>query len=219
MSEMKKVKTIFLDYDGTLHNSIGIYGPAFRKAYAYLVEKELAHERAWQDHEISVWLGYSPKEMWQAFMPSLIENERVKASQIISDEMHALIESGTPLLYSGALETLDYLKNKGYKLVFISNCKEKYMRSHTKKFSLDHYFDTMVCSEIFKYEPKYKILEKIRPQYPEEMVIVGDRFQDMEAGYKNGIHTIGCLYGFGAEEELSASEIKINSIQDLKVIF
>ncbi len=218
MSELKNVKTVFLDYDGTLHNSIGIYGPAFRKAYAYLVEKGLAPKREWQDHEIAVWLGYSPKEMWQAFMPNLIESERMKASQIIGDEMHSLIETGMPLLYPGALETLQYLKEKGYKLVFISNCRENYMASHTRKFNLDRYFDNMYCSELFEYEPKYEIIKKIKSQFPEEMVIVGDRFQDMEAGYKNGLYTVGCNYGFGANDELADAGVKINSIEELKEI-
>ena len=34
----KKINIIF-DYDGTLHNSIKIYGPAFRKAYEYLIKE------------------------------------------------------------------------------------------------------------------------------------------------------------------------------------
>lgn len=218
MSELKNVKTVFLDYDGTLHNSIGLYGPAFRKAYAYLIDKGLAPEREWQDHEITVWLGYSPREMWQTFMPQLVEKERLIASQIIGDTMHSLIESGKPMLYSGAIETLDYLKSKGYKLVFISNCREQYMISHTKKFNLERYFDNMFCSELFAYEPKYEILKKIKSQFPEEMVIVGDRFQDMEAGYKNGLHTVGCEYGFGTKDELADAEFKIGVIEELKLI-
>ncbi len=218
MPKLKNVKTVFLDYDGTLHNSIGIYGPAFRKAYDYLINKGLAPERKWQDHEITIWLGYSPKEMWESFMPQLIENERVKASQIISDTMHSLIESGEPILYKGALETLDYLKSKGYKLVFISNCREQYMICHTKKFNLEHYFDTMICSELYDYEPKHEIVRKIRSQFPGEMVIVGDRLQDMEAGYENGIHTVGCEYGFGSKDELADAEFRISTIEELKMI-
>ncbi|MBE0451546.1 MAG: HAD family hydrolase [Clostridia bacterium] len=218
MSELKNVKTIFLDYDGTLHNSIGIYGPAFRKAYEYLVTSGLAPNREWRDHEISKWLGYSPREMWQAFMPDLATDERTRASQIISDEMQIMIESGRPLLYDGALETLQYLKDKGYKLVFISNCRERYMESHNKTFSLDRYFENMYCSESYDYAPKYEIFKRLRPQFPEEMVIIGDRFQDMEVGYENGIHTVACTYGFGTDEELSGAEHKIDSIEALRSI-
>jgi len=37
-----EVRTIFLDYDGTLHDSLKIYARAFKKAYAYLVKEGLA---------------------------------------------------------------------------------------------------------------------------------------------------------------------------------
>lgn len=30
------VKTIIFDYDGTIHNTLGIYEPAFREAYQWL---------------------------------------------------------------------------------------------------------------------------------------------------------------------------------------
>ena len=33
------VKTIIFDYDGTIHNTLGIYEPAFREAYQWLAEQ------------------------------------------------------------------------------------------------------------------------------------------------------------------------------------
>lgn len=66
-----KIKTVSFDYDGTLHNSIKIYGPAFRKTYTYLVEQGFVDQRDWSDREISYWLGFNPQEMWKTLMPSL----------------------------------------------------------------------------------------------------------------------------------------------------
>ena len=39
------MKGVIFDYDGTLHESIRIYAPAFHKAYEYLVEKGHAPQR------------------------------------------------------------------------------------------------------------------------------------------------------------------------------
>lgn len=211
-----KIKTIFFDYDGTLHNSIKIYGPAFRKVYMYLVDQGFAQQREWTDREISYWLGFNPKEMWEKFMPGLDEGIRNKCSQIIGEEMKSLIEKGKPELYEGAIDTINYLKNRGYRLVFISNCKLSYKNAHRILFNLEDYFEDLACSEEYNFIPKYEILRDIKNKYPHEMVIIGDRFQDIEAGKKNNIFTIGCSYGFSLEGELRDSDLIIDDIRDLK---
>jgi len=211
-----RIRTIFLDYDGTLHNSIKIYGPAFRKSYAYLVDRGLAGAKDWSDKEISYWLGFSPPQMWASFMPHLDEDTRRKCSAIVGEEMRSLTEKGQAQLYDGALETLKYLRDKGYQLVFISNCKTAYKNTHTELFNLGDYFRELVCSEEYDFIPKYEVLKAIKQNYQEEMVIVGDRLQDIEAGSKNGIYTIGCSYGFALEGELEEADFIIDDINDLK---
>jgi len=211
----KNIKTIFFDYDGTLHNSIKIYIPAFKKAYAFLVEKGYAESKEWSDKEISYWLGFNPQDMWQNFMPNLSKELREKCSSIIGDEMKAQISQENPVLYEGTLEVLKYLKGKGYHLVFISNCKIYYKKFHSELFKLDRYFESMVCSEEYNFIPKYKILKVIKDKYPEDMVIIGDRRQDIEAGKKNNIYTIGCTYGFAMEKELDEADMLIDNIEAL----
>lgn len=219
MIEFNKVKTMFFDYDGTLHNSIIIYYEAFIKAYSSLVENKLASPRQWRKEEISKWLGFNKKEMWGAFMPELSESVRDKCSQLIGDEMKSQIELGNPKLYEGTLETLQYLKSKDYDLVFLSNCGNNYMSAHKKLFKLDNYFKDFICSEEYGYIPKHEILGKVRSKYSDDMVIVGDRAQDIEAGKVNSIATIGCSYGFAAEGELNNSDMIIKDIRDLTKYF
>lgn len=219
MGSLENIKTIFLDYDGTLHNSIFIYAPAFRKAYSYLVELGLAKEKYWSEEEISYWLGFNPAEMWETFMPELSADLRLVCSNMISEEMRSQIEQGNPVLYDGALEILKYLKNKGYHLVFLSNCKVYYMENHKKLFSLEQYFETFLCSEQYNFIPKHEILKSVKASFPEHMVMIGDRTQDMEAGKLNDIITIGCSYGYAREKELDGADIIIQSIKELKSYF
>lgn len=219
MVNFKDVKTIFFDYDGTLHDSMKIYGPAFRKAYSYLVENKLAESKEWSEEEISYWLGYNSLEMWKTFMPNLPKEIRDKCREIVGNEMKFLIEEGKAVLYEGAIETLDYLKNKGYHLVFISNCRRYYRDSHDRLFGLRNYFEDMVCSEEYDFIPKHEILARIKDHYPKKMAIVGDRKHDIEAGRNNNIYTIGCKYGFASEGELENVDIIINNITELKKYF
>jgi len=214
-----RIKTIFFDYDGTLHDSIKIYGPAFRKAYDYLVLQGAAKERNWSDQEISYWLGYNPPTMWAKFMPDVEDDIRKKCSAMIGEEMKSLTEKGYAQLYEGSIETLKYLHEKGYKLVFISNCKIYYRDTHKEIFSLGDYFEDLVCSEEYDFKPKFEVLKDIKNRYKEEMVIIGDRDQDIEAGKKNGIYTIGCSYGFSLKDELEEADLIIDDISELKKYF
>lgn len=215
MKSLENIRTIFFDYDGTLHDSIKIYAPAFQKAYDYLVKEGFAENKKWSDKEISYWLGFNPQEMWSTFMPNLSDKIRHQCSNMIGEEMSLQIEKGKPVLYEGALEMLQYLKSKGYHLVFISNCKTYYKECHCNLFQLDRYFESLVCSEEYNFISKDEILSMIKPKYPEEMVIVGDRKQDIEAGKNNNIYTIGCTYGYALNGELEDANLLIHSIKDL----
>jgi len=217
--KMDNVRTIFLDYDGTLHNSMTIYAPAFRKAYENLVDKGHAEPRSWSEEDISKWIGFNPKEMWERFMPDLSRETRDTSSELIGREMNELIKKGYPKLYENAIDTLEYLKSKGYTLVFLSNCRKEYMENHRKLFSLDKYFDSMICSEEFGFIQKQNILKTVIENYPKERVMVGDRKKDLDAGRASGIFTIGCKYGFGSEEELTGADLLIDDISELKNIF
>lgn len=215
MDYIKDIKTIFFDYDGTLHESIRLYAPAFRKCFEYLVSIGVAEDREWSDEEISVWLGYNKNEMWQAFMPELPDEIKSHAGKIIGYEMGVLTDNGLASLYDGTIEVLSYLKKKGYRLVFLSNCSNQYMNSHRKLFKLDQYFDAYYTAEEFNYIPKHEILSKVIGNYPKECVMVGDRDKDIEAGIKNSITTIGCSYGYGDSSELEAADYMLDDINRL----
>lgn len=215
----KDVRTIFFDYDGCLHDSMMIYGPAFSRAYKYLVEMGMAEPRAWEEAEISRWLGYNCQEMWDAFLPDGDADTKNTCMQIIKEEQKRLIEKGEARLYPGALGVLAYLKEKGYHLVFISNCRKYYMDGHAAAFHLYDYFDELACSEGYGEVQKHEILRRIKERYPMEMAIVGDRRQDMEAGKKNGIYTVGCGYGFSLPGELDGADAVIGNIAELKEYF
>jgi phosphoglycolate phosphatase len=212
------IKTLFFDYDGTLHNSIKIYAPAFRCAYKYLVDQGVAQTRVWEDAEIAKWLGYNKQDMWQLFMPDLDPLIRDEASSLIGKEMNRLIAGGEAELYEGAIDTLSYLKSKGYRLVFISNCSTAYRDAASDMFNLPHYFELMICSEAYGYIPKHEILSNLLDNYPGESIIIGDRYQDIEAGLKNHIKCIGCSYGYGLEGELDEADLVIDDIRELKDI-
>lgn len=211
----KPYQTLFFDFDGTLHESMHIYYPAFLKGYAYLVEQQHAEPRQFKAHEVSKWLGYSSADMWQSFMPHLPESVKATVRSIVGDEMLCLLRSGKGQLYPDVHQTLAQIKAQGYTLVFISNCGKAYMEAAKVAFQLDAYFDDFICSGSYPNLKKSEILSKALPTYKRPMAIIGDRFHDMEAGIRNHMTTFACLYGYGKSEEFTVSTYSLHRFKDI----
>ncbi len=209
------MKGVIFDYDGTLHESIRIYAPAFHRAYEYLVEKGHAPQREWSASEIGRWLGYSSRDMWNEFMPGLDEETVQHCSAMIGEAMLELTACGKARLYEGSLDTLELLKNRGYRLIFLSNCKTNYMNAHIKAFKLDRYFEGFYCTQQYDFAPKHEIFSNILSEHPAVYAVAGDRFQDMEIAKKHHLLSVGCTYGYGEPHELEDADFRISDIREL----
>ena len=175
-----------------------------------------AREQSFTDEEITRWLGYSAQEMWHTFMPELPEDQQMFYSKQIGKFMFERVRNKEAVLYEGAEETLNYLREKGYYLLYLSNCGAEYMNIHTECFRLDHYFSHMYCSGDYDFKPKYEIFNRIKERYPGEYLMVGDRFHDMEIARYHKVYTAGCVYGFGSLEELEEADVLLEDIRDLQ---
>ncbi len=213
-----EVKTLFFDYDGTLHFSEKIYIPAFRRAQEFLIKEGYLGEKDLSDREVTRFLGLVREEMWETYMPRLPKAVQNQAGRIIGGEMGNLIRQGKAELYPGTLDTLQYLKDKGYTLVFLSNCGENYLQNARQAFPLDKVFDAFFTAEGFGYIPKHEILAKVQERFPKQHLMIGDRKKDIDSGVKNHISTIGCNYGYGTKEELREADRRIEDIRELKTL-
>lgn len=216
MIPFEKIKTVVFDYDGTLHNSALSYIKSFQKAYKYLVDKNLAEKREFREEEITCWLGYNSREMWQLFMPRLSEEERNHAAEIIRRETFQIIKNRETSLYEGVPETLNYLKERGYHVLYLSNCRPTYRDIHKEVFQLDRYFEKMYCAGEYQFASKYEIFKEIMKEFPGDYLMAGDRYHDLEVGKYEAVYTAGCSYGFGTPEELAEADILIQDIRELK---
>lgn len=110
-------------------------------------------------------------------------------------------------LYEDIVETLHILKSKGKSLIIATAKPEPLARKILAHYQLSHLFDdivgasydgiistkTQVIAEVFK---RNTILD------PSSVVMIGDRYHDVEGAIQNGIDSIGVLYGYGDQEEL-----------------
>lgn len=183
---------LLFDYDGTLHETMRIYGPAFRMACEDLAARGLIEPRHDSDAEIAAWLGFSTPEMWRRFLPELPQPEKERSSCVIGGEMLRLVRAGQAALYPQAEATLTALKARDHTLILLSNCRCAYLQAHVQTFGLDRFFTACYCCEEF-----------------------GDRFFDLEVAVRHDLPSVGCLYGYGSAEELSAATYRITSLPEL----
>lgn len=206
---------IIFDYDGTIHNSMLTYAPAFRDTMKWLSDSGYISHRTYSDDEISRWLGFNSTDMWGQFHPELDISVREEARRRLGENMAQRVENGEGALYTGAEEMLSELKSSGHTLIFLSNCRVHYMERHRRVFRLDRFFDRFFCCEEFDFIPKYEIFRRFAPQFSGTFLVVGDRFHDIETAVKNDLLSIGCAYGYGKPDELSAASAVVNSISDI----
>ncbi len=202
--------TIIFDYDGTLHNTARLYYSAIRGVCDKLAEDGFAEKKELSERQISRYLGMTPMQMWDDFMPDLPDEVKERASRMAGELMERNIYHDAQL-YDGATELLEQLKANGCRLIILSNSYSSYIDAHRERFGLDRFFDDYFTAEEYGFTPKYKIVPIIMGKYPDrEYALVGDRSSDLEAAKKNGLPFAACLYGFGSELELSGSDAEVD---------
>lgn len=121
-------------------------------------------------------------------------------------------------VYDGVEELVKNLQNRGYKLFLATSKPEIYAKQIMDHFGLSPYFTfiggaTLDESRLKKADVIRYVLEENQIMDMSEVVMVGDRNQDVWGAKQNGIDVIGVLYGYGSREELE--EAGVDAIAEL----
>lgn len=211
-------KTIYFDFDGTLHNTLEIYTASVQKAYDHIQGLTPLPNRMIHKEEAKIWLGMPPKDMWNDFLPELEVEYKNLGSTIVGAEMLKALNEGRGQLYPDTIRVLHELKSKGYNLKIISNCKTIYRNKCMDVFNLSLFIDAFYAAEDYDYKPKYEILAEVECDNS-VLAFIGDKRSDIEVGKYHDLITIGCCYGYGEPSELMNANYKINDIKELLTLF
>ena len=91
-------------------------------------------------------------------------------------------------------------------MMIATNKAEQFAVDQIKYFGLEGYFDAVVGNNHEQTRGSKADFINIAITNlgldKSEMMMVGDRYNDIEAGKLVGLHTVGVLYGYGSEQEI-----------------
>jgi len=130
----------------------------------------------------------------------------------------AALRRGESCLYDGAEETLTTLRERGYDLALFSNASEPYFQAVIEVHGLDRWFSRALSLEhavrrrVARHKPG--MVRHLARGYA-DVVVVGDRIHDIEAGRALGARTIGCRYGFGEPDEFARADWTVGGLREI----
>ena len=193
------MKLIILDFDGTLADTRGLIVLTMQQTI-----QELGLESR-TDDQCAAMIGLPLKQAFTDLIPmtDAMGDCCVDTYRRIFTENNAAY---TIPAFPNVLETLRLLSQKGYTLTIASS------RSHR---SLMEFVVGMDLQQVISYvlgaddvtqakpnpEPVLNTLKKFGCT-PDEALVVGDTWYDIEMGRRAGVRTCGVTYGNGSREEL-----------------
>ncbi len=107
----------------------------------------------------------------------------------------------------GAEQLLAVLKLRGKRLCLATSKPEPYALEILRHFGLHSYFDFVGAAQLDgSVSTKTQVLQHVLVNVkvpPEECLMVGDRFHDVEGAHAVGMKCVGFLAGYGSREELT----------------
>lgn len=113
-------------------------------------------------------------------------------------------------VYDGMEALLSGLQAEGYVLMTATSKPEVAAKRITDHFGLTKYFTfvggaSLDDSRVHKGDVIRYVLESNQIQDLSEVMMVGDRENDIMGAKQNGLESIGVLYGYGSRDELEAA--------------
>lgn len=196
-----RYRYLFFDLDGTLTNpEIGI-----TRSFCYALEHFGMKEE--NRENLRRVIGPPLVTSFQEFYG--FDEEKAEEGTKWYRERYSEIGWKENEVYEGIPEMLERLQEMGYRMILATSKPERYAKLIMKEFDLEKYF-TMLCgaddyttNRRTKEEVVRYALEQNNITDVNEVLMIGDRKYDVEGAGAVGIQTVGVLFGFGGEKELT----------------
>lgn len=190
--------TIFFDLDGTLTNS----EEGITKSVAFAL-KNMGVEDCDNLSSLRKFIG---PPLSVSFAEYFTGDDIAKATAEYR-KRYSVVGWKENHLYDGVTEMLEVLKSHGKKLYVATSKPIEFTEQILALFNIDKYFDGVAADTIsgLRHTKKAVVeyaLTLCAEKDKSKILMVGDRFHDVEGAGALGIKTLGVSYGFGGTDEL-----------------
>lgn len=206
-------KHILFDLDGTLTDpALGI-----TNAVMYALEKFNIHV----DNRASLYKYIGPPLIYSFMNFEGLSEEEARQAVVYYREHYAPIGKFENSVYEGIPELLSTLRNMGKDIVLATSKPEPFSVDILKHFGLFDYFDFVAGSTLDETRTKKEeVIEyAVREHHIDisKAIMIGDREHDIIGAKKNGLKSMGVLYGYGSREELenAGADFIAPSVRDI----
>ena len=194
-------KGLIFDLDGTLLNSLVDIADAVN----FVLEKHGFRTYNFEDYK--QFIGNGIEVLSRKALPQNISEDEF---QMLFDEIkvsYQQCQNTRTAPYKGVLELLEALNKHDFKLAILSNKPNEFVIPTVQRYFPNIHFDIMLGSRVgVERKPNptavFEILNVLKLK-AEDCFFVGDTSTDINTGKNAGMDTIGVLWGFRDEQELS----------------
>ena len=193
------MKLIILDFDGTLADTRGLIVKTMQQTLDALGLEPRT------DDQCAAMIGLPLKQAFTDLLPMTDEmgEQCVETYRRIFNANNALYVIPT---FPNVLETLPQLHEQGYILTIASSRSNRSLREFVNDMHLNEVIPYVLGAEDVVRakphpDPVLQTLETFNCK-PEDALVVGDTWYDIEMGRRAGVRTCGVTYGNGTREEL-----------------
>lgn len=222
--DFKDKELIIVDFDGTLINSI--------PDLALAVNSMLSHYNlpAIEIEKVASFVGNGAEALVRRALTLATNNEGIiadifeEAFQIYLSAYEAVLCKET-YAYPGVVETLDYLNNKGYKMVICTNKPYRFIEAILDGLSIKQYFKCWIGEDSMAEKkpnaaPLLYLCRKMNTAV-EKTIMVGDSKNDILAAQNAEMDSIGLSYGYNYDENIAdyKPSIVVDNFAELQKLF
>lgn len=196
--ETPKYDAVLFDLDGTITDS----GPGIAQSVRHVINT-LGLDTI-DDEQLRKFVGPSLRESFTQHL-HLPDEEIAHAIAVYRDEFTARGMFNNRV-YVGMPNLLKRLKSQGVCLIVATSKATVYARRILDHFGLLGLFDVVVGVPLDTQDhDKADVVRNALPARCRRPVMVGDRHYDISAAKANNIESIGVLFGYGSEKELTSA--------------
>lgn len=128
-------------------------------------------------------------------------------------------------VYAGIEDILSHIQAQGCINIVVTSKPTLYAKKILQHFALSDHFERVIGSNMdLTMTDKGELIAYALLQFPyapSECVMIGDREHDIIGAKKNGVDSIGVMWGYGTRDELEKvhADAVATSIKDLKTLF